>query len=83
MIFPILTSGVEYYTQPFHVRVRVLLLVSTMLFAVMLYLSPAPSTWRWALITVHAVRVSSVFAFLLDRDGVVDGIAGHAGGDIL
>lgn len=77
--FLVLKSGVKYFTQPFHSRARVLLLVSTIMFAVLLWVSPAPSTWRWALLAVHTIRVSSVFASLLGQIGVVEGTTGRTG----
>lgn len=70
----ILKSGEDYRTQPFHFRTRVLLVVSAMVFAMLLYFSPAPSTWRWTLIAIHSIRVSNVFTSLLCQVGVVEGI---------
>ena len=78
----IVKSGEEYRTRPFHFHARVLLLTSAMVFAVLLYFSPAPSTWRWTLIAIHAIRVSNVLTSLFSQFGVVDGMIAR-GGDML
>ena len=43
-------------TQPFHAHVRPMLLVSSLVYAVLLYLSPVPAAWYWSLIATHTAR---------------------------
>lgn len=43
-------------TQPFHPHVRPMLLVSSLVYAVLLYLSPVPAAWYWSLIATHTAR---------------------------
>lgn len=59
--------GQAYRTQPFHVDVPALLLVSSAVYALFLCSSPAPSMWKWSLIATHTARVSKVLAFLWGR----------------
>lgn len=71
-------------TQPFHPHTRALLLVSTMIYAVLLYLSPAPSTLRWSVSVTHSTRALKVLASLRGQDeGGVDRAGGEDAGDML
>lgn len=51
-------------TQPFHSHVRPMLLVSSLVYAVLLYLSPVPAAWYWSLIATHTARAVLVLVSL-------------------
>eukprot|EP00752_Nemacystus_decipiens_P010687 g9518.t1 len=69
-------------TQPFHVHVRAILLVSSLVYAVLLYLSPVPAAWYWSLIATHTARAVLVLISLRwQSDGVGEG--GVVSGDLL
>lgn len=51
-------------TQPFHSYVRPLLFVSSLVYAVLLYLSPVPTAWYWVLIATHTARALRVLISL-------------------
>lgn len=60
-------------TRPFYARVRPVLLVANLLYAVLLYLSPVPASWYWCLIAMHTARAVKVLASLRTRnDGGAD-----------
>lgn len=51
-------------TQPFHPHVQPMLLVSSLVYAVLLYLSPVPPAWYWSLIATHTARALTVLVSL-------------------
>lgn len=51
-------------TQPFHSHVRPMLLISSLVYAVLLYLSPVPAGWYWSLIATHTARALLVLISL-------------------
>ena len=71
-------------TQPFHSHARAWLLVPTSVYAVLLlYLSLAPSTWRWSLIVTHTTRALKVLASLRGQEEVLVETGGEDEGDML
>lgn len=71
--------GEAYRTQPFHFHARALLLVSSMAYAVLLYVSPVSSTWRYLLILAHTTRTLKVL--LATARGPVEGMVIEASGE--
>lgn len=82
LVYCTVKSGEECRTQPLGLHARRLLFASTIVFAVVLYISPAPSTWRWSLMAIHAARVLILSVSLArqgDIDVELDGITERAG----
>eukprot|EP00752_Nemacystus_decipiens_P008687 g7754.t1 len=61
----------ECRTQPSCSRVRVVLVASSIAYALVLYFSPAPPEWQWSLIAVHTVRASKLLVSLRDQSGAM------------
>lgn len=57
-------------TRPSYPHVPALLLVSSMMYAIFLCVTPLPSLWRWSLITAHTARAVRVWYSLLGQIGV-------------
>eukprot|EP00903_Cladosiphon_okamuranus_P010708 g10120.t1 len=69
-------------TQPFHSHVRPVLLVSSLVYAVILYLSPVPAAWYWSLIATHTARALLVL-ISLRRHSERAGEGGLVAGDMM
>jgi len=70
-------------TRPFYARVRPVLLVANLLYAVLLYLSPVPSAWYWSLIAMHTARAVKVLASLRVRNEGAADISAVFAGDLV
>lgn len=69
-------------TRPSCGNVKALLLGSSLLYAVLLNLSPLPALWCWSLITTHTARAITVYVLLKDQFGV-EAAHGELSGDML
>lgn len=79
----IVTFGEAFRFQPFHVDVRALLLVSSMVYSLLLFFSPVPPMWRWSLITMRTIRTLKVWASLRGQNEGVMEARGEVAGDML
>ena len=57
----------ECRTQPTCTRVRVVLVLSSVAYAVVVYFSPAPSECQWSLIAMHTARALKLLVSLRDQ----------------
>ena len=70
-------------TQPRSYAVKGLLVESGVWFATVMYVSPAPSVWRWGLALTHIARSLRLLSSLRGRGEVVTGGDGVEVGDML
>lgn len=70
-------------TQPSCKLVRAVLVLSSIAYAVVVCVSPAPPVWQWSLIVTHAARALKLLVSLRDQSEGVGAAAAHVPRDTL